>query len=75
MSTYTRHQSLQKLTVTDMPDGSRRVTLGCSCVRVARSIAGWEGLPETIELLVADHDRAAPACPHPYLPSAVWARR
>jgi hypothetical protein len=75
MTTYSRHASPKRLAISDMPDGSRRVVLGCACCRVARSIASWEGLPEVIDLLVQDHERASPSCPHPYLPAAHWASR
>ncbi|MEX1343976.1 MAG: hypothetical protein AB1Z63_04820 [Candidatus Limnocylindrales bacterium] len=48
-------------------DGSRRVELRCSCVRVGRVTTIWEPLDETVNDLRIEHRMKAPLCRHPWL--------
>lgn len=73
MSAVVRKASPQRVHVSGMGHGARRVVLSCTCVKVGRVISSWEPLDETIEQLRADHLRQAPACRHPWLGTEVTA--
>ena len=47
----------QRVTVTDMGQGARKVILACTCVKVGRVITAWEPLEETVAQLAIDHHR------------------
>ena len=57
----------QRILITDLDHGARRVELRCGCLRLGRITAQWEPLDATVEELRAEHRKLAPACQHPAL--------
>lgn len=54
-----------KLTIEPLPDGQRRISLRCPCVRVGRLAQLYEPDADVVADLLARHRQQAPRCPHP----------